>query len=342
MSRNCPDYSVRGNKTVTYVKAGSRALFTNPNPDESRMCFRNKSRRLVSKVTTVREAVAEFVRDGDYLSVGGFGTNRIPTSILHEIVRQKKKDLGFAGHTSTHDMQILIAGQCISRCDIAYVIGLEARGLSKISREAFQTGSLESAEWTNGALAWRYKAAAMGLSFLPARTMLGTDTLKYSASIEIPCPFTGQTYVALPALYPDVACIHAHRCDVFGNAQIDGIVISDPDLARAAKRLIITTERLIPNDQIRQQPDRTVIPYYLVDAVVEVPYGAYPSNMPYQYYTDEEHLKSWLRAEKSDQSLKDFLQKNIYGVDDHWGYLNVNGGMKRIYELQQMEMMTNI
>ncbi len=340
MSFQGTDYSVPGDKNVSYVKVGTRRLFTNPDADDAREFFHGKSRKLVSKITTVKDAISNLVQDGDYLGVGGFGTNRIPAALLHEIVRQKKRDLGFAGHTSTHDMQILIAGKCINRCDVAYIVGLEARGLSKVSRNAFQNGEVEPTEWTNAALAWRYKAAAMGVSFIPARNMFGTDTLKYSAAMEMPCPFTGQKYVALPALYPDVAVIHVHRCDIYGNAQIDGIAVSDHDLARAAKKLIITTERLISNEEIRQKPDRTIIPYYLVDAVIEVPYGAYPSNMAYEYFSDEDHLKEWLAAEKDPGTLEAFLQKNIYGVKDHWEHLEVNGGIKRLQELRAMELLT--
>ncbi len=335
------DYSVPGNKDVTYVKVGTRRLFTNPDADDAREFFKNKSRKMVNKVTTVKEAVSRLIQDGDYLGVGGFGSNRIPTAVLHEIVRQKKRNLGFAGHTSTHDMQILAAGKCFDRCDVAYVVGLEARGLSKVSRKYFENGEVEATEWTNAALTWRYKAAAMGLSFIPARNMMGTDTIRYSAAMVMPCPYTGKKFVALPALYPDVAAIHVHRCDMYGNAQIDGIAVADYDLARAAKKLIITTERIISNEEIRQKPDRNIIPYFLVDAVIEVPYGAYPSNMAYEYFSDEYHLQEWLKAEKDEETFKAFLEKNIFGVKDHWGYLEVNGGLERLSKLRAQENLTD-
>jgi len=296
----------------------------------------------VEKVTTVKEAVARLVHDGDYISVGGFGGTRIPTALLHEIVRQRKKNLGLAGHTATHDFQILVAGRCINRCDVAYVIGLEARGLSRTAREAIEKGEIEVTEWTNAALAWRYKAAAMGISFIPTRTMLGTDTVKYSAAVEMECPFTGKKYLALPALFPDVALIHVHRADVYGNCQIDGIMVSDYDLARAAKRLIVTTERLVPEEVIRREPHRTVIPYYLVDAVIEVPYGSYPGNMPYEYFSDESHLQEWLRVEKDPEELARFLERNIYGVEEFWEYVQLNGGLKRMAELRRQEVLVDI
>ncbi|NLA10706.1 MAG: CoA transferase subunit A [Firmicutes bacterium] len=333
------NFAVTGKREVVYKAAGDRRLFTDPDADEARAFFQGKSRKKVDKTTTVKEAVDRLVHDGDYIAVGGFGGTRIPNALVHEIARQRRRNLGLAGHTDTHDFQILAAGRCINRCDIAYIIGLEARGLSRRSREAIEQGEVEVTEWTNAAMAWRYKAAAMGLSFVPTRTMLGTDTVKYSAAVEMECPFTGKKYLALPALYPDVAMIHVHRADVYGNCQIDGIVISDHDLARAAKRLIITTERLIPEDEIRRQPDRTVIPYYLVDAVVEVPYGSYPANMPYEYYSDEEHLQEWLRVERDRQQLERFMERHIYGVDNFWDYIQLNGGLQRMTELRHQEVL---
>ena len=335
------DYHVAGDQEVKYVKVGQRRLFTDPDADEARAHFQQKSRRMVDKTTTVKDAVSRYIKDGEYFASGGFGSNRIPTAVLHEIVRQKKKNLGFAGHTSTHDMQILASGKCFDRCDAAYIVGLEARGLSKAARKVFEKGEVEATEWTNAALSWRFKAAAMGLSFLPCRVMFGTETLKYSAAVEMPCPFTGQKYAAVPALYPDVAAIHVHRSDIYGNAQINGIAVSDFDVARAAKHLIITTEKIVHNEDIRREPDNTIIPYYLVDAVVEVPYGAYPSNMAYEYFTDEDHLAEWLQAEKDDQKFQEFLDRNIYQCKDHWEYLERNGGLERLNQLRAQELLTD-
>ena len=336
MDRN---YAITGKRTVVYEPAGDRRLFTNPDADEARAFFQGKSRERVDKTTTVKEAVARLVHDGDYIAVGGFGGTRISASALHEIVRQRRKNLGLSGHTATHDFQILAAGRCINRCDIAYIIGLEARGLSRRSREAVESGEVEVTEWTNAALAWRYRAAAMGISFVPTRTMLGTDTVKHSAAVEMECPFTGKKYLALPALFPDVALIHVHRSDVYGNCQIDGIMVSDYDLARAAKHLIITTERLVPEEEIRRKPDRTAIPYYLVDAVVEVPFGSFPANMPYEYFSDEEHIQEWLRVEQDREELDRFLERNIYGVEEFWDYIQLNGGLGRMNELRHQEVL---
>jgi glutaconate CoA-transferase, subunit A len=323
---------------MSNLEQGQGELLTSIDFEAQRAYFRDKDKSQKNKITTVKEAISTYVNDGDYLSVGGFGGNRIPTALLHEIVRQKKKNLGLAGHTATHDGQILAAGKCIDRCDIAYVVGLEARGLSSNARRQFQSGDIKVTEWTNATLSWRYKAAAMGLPFIPARSMMGTDTFKYSAAKEIECPFTGKKLAAIPALYPDVAIIHVHRSDVYGNCQIDGIVMADDDLVKAAKRVIITTEKLIPNEEIRREPNRTIIPYWTVDAVIEMPYGSYPGNMPGEYFSDEDHLKEWLAAEKDEDAFKAFIEKNIYSCKDHYDYLNKNGGIERIKELRKQEL----
>jgi glutaconate CoA-transferase subunit A len=324
---------------------GQGQLFTDPSADHAREFFASKPRALVDKVTTVADAVSRLVRDGDYLAIGGFGSNRLPTAVCHEILRQGKQRLGFAGHTSTHDFQILCAGNLtgrgtlLARVDVAYIVGLEARGLSPHARRVMESGEVQVTEWTNYALAVRFKAAAMGLPYLPARSMLGTDTFKYSAAKVVECPFTGERLAALPALYPDVAAIHVHEADRFGNCRIRGTTVADLDLARAAKRLIITCERLILSDDIRSDPSRTAIPFFCVDAVCEVPFGSYPGNMPYEYFSDEAHLRQWLDAEKNLDSLLPFLQRFIFEPASFAEYLQRCGGLERLQRLRQEELL---
>jgi glutaconate CoA-transferase subunit A len=326
---------------MVVVEEATGRLFTSPDPDKAREFFRTKSRKMTKKLMSLEEAVERFVHDGDYLAIGGFGANRTPIAACHEIARQGRKNMGFAGHTSTHDFQILAAGEVFDRVDVAYIVGLEARGLSPCAREYMQSGKVRVCEWTNYALSVRLKAAAMGVPFVPARNMLGTDTFRYSGAKIAECPFTGKRLVLLPALYPDVAVIHVHECDVYGNSRIKGILISDDDLARASKHVIITAERLISNDEVRRDPKSTDIPYYLVDAVCEVPFGAYPGTMPYEYFSDEEHLKEWLRVQKDPEEFRRFLNRNIYECADHYEYIERNGGMQKIRELRRKELLLN-
>src|SRR5262249_24642805 len=194
-------------------------------------------------------------------------------------------------------------------------------------------------EWTNYTLAVRLKAAAMGLPFLPARSMLGTDTFRHSAAREIACPFTGERLLALPELYPDVAAIHVHEADRYGNCRLRGTTVAAVDLARAPRRLIITCERLIPNDDIRRDPSQTLIPFYCVDAVCEVPFGSYPGNMPYEYFSDEEHLRQWLEVEQDLDGFKQFLEQYLFGVRDFNEYLERCGGLPRMQQLRRQELL---
>jgi glutaconate CoA-transferase subunit A len=182
------------------LSQGEGPLFGDPSADEARRFFAGKPRGLVDKVTTAAEAVTRLVRDGDYLAVGGFGGARLPTAVVHEIVRQNKQDLGLAGHTATHDFQVLCAGnltgrgRLLRRVDVSYVLGLEARGLSPQARRVLESGEVACTEWSNYTLALRFKAAAMGLPFLPSRSLLGTDTFQHSAARVIACPFRGRSW----------------------------------------------------------------------------------------------------------------------------------------------------
>ena len=321
---------------------GRGPMFTDPDPDVARAFFREKKGALKDKLMSVSDAVAEFVHDGDYLASGGFGGNRIATALLHEVVRQERTGLGFAGHTTTHDFQILAAGtrtgkQIFSRLDAAYILGLEARGLSAQARRLMESGEVEVCEWTNYALACRFRAAATGVPFMPVRSMLGTDTFRESAAKEIECPFTGKSLTVVPALYPDVALIHVHESDLFGNCRIRGITVADWDLSRASKRVIVSAERIVSTDEIRSDPNATAIPAFCVDAVCHVPYGSYPGNMAGEYFSDEVHLKAWLDAEQDVEAYRAFLDKYLYGVDCFESYLEICGGEERLAELRRLE-----
>jgi glutaconate CoA-transferase subunit A len=320
---------------------GIGPLFMDPDPDKAREFFRTKSRAMVDKRMSAKEAVERFIPDGCYFATGGFGANRIPNVICHEVVRQGRKGLGFSGHTTTHDFQVLCAGKCFDRLDAAYIVGLEARGLSPNARRYMQSGEVQVADWSNYALAARLRAAGEGVSFGLTRSMLGTDTFKRSAAKAIECPYTGKTLAAVPALWPDVVAIHVHEADMYGNAVMRGISVADYELSRAAKHLIITTERLVGDAEIRDDPTATSIPFYLVDAVVEAPGGCYPGNMPYLYFSDEEHLAEWMRVEKDPDEFARFLDKYIFGVDTFEEYLELCGGAKRLEELRKIELLEN-
>lgn len=311
-------------EVVEVIEKGIGDLIQPPDLNSFREWNRKKPKAMVDKRMSEAEAVSRFIHDGDYIGTELYGTVRCPMSIVYEIVRQGKKDLRVAGQ-GVFELDMLLAASLVKALDITY-IGMEVYGISNVLRREVESGRVERCvEWSNAAIAWRFKAAAMGVPFIPVRSMLGTDTLRYSAAKVVRCPFTGDPICLLPALILDVGIIHVHRADKYGNAQIDGISGFAFELARASKTLIISTEQVVDNEVIRSQPDRTMIPYYLVDAVVEAPFGSHPGEMCYDYCRDEEHIKAWIEASKDPQTTQAFLEKYIYGVKDFQEYLALIG-----------------
>jgi len=226
------------------LEEGKGELLAWRDPDEHRRwVLENKSRNLEDKQMNLEDAIAKFLHNEDYIAMGGFGHVRISMAAIYEIIRQRKRNLVIAGKTGVHDFDILVASGCVSKVEVAYCFGHELRGLSPASRRAVENGRVDvAAEISNAGFQWRFKAAAMGLPSIPTRVMLGTDTFRYSSAKVVKDPFSGKPICLLPACYPDVVFVHVHRCDKYGNSQIDGIIIEDFELARAARRLIITTE----------------------------------------------------------------------------------------------------
>jgi len=302
--------------------------------DAFRKSNHNKPKQLIDKRMSEAEAIERFIHDGDYIGTELYGTVRCPMSLVNEIVRQGVKDLRMAGQGVT-ELDTLLAAKLVKALDITY-IALEVYGVSSVLRREVESGRVETCvEWSNGAIAERFKAAAMGVPFLPIRSMLGTDTFKYSAAKAVECPFTGKPICLLPALILDVGLIHVHRADMYGNAQIDGISGFAAEMARASKRLIVSAEEIISNDEIRKNPGKTIIPYFLVDAVVEAPFGSHPGEMCYAYERDEPQIKEWVEASKTEDGADEYLAKYIHGVKDHQEYLELIG-KDRLEQLQAM------
>jgi acyl CoA:acetate/3-ketoacid CoA transferase alpha subunit len=310
-------------------------------PDTAReWVMKNKSRALKDKTMSATEAVSKFVIDGAFIASGGFGHVRISMAIVYEIIRQKKRNLIMAGKTAVHDLDLLVGSGCVNRVEAAYSFGHELRGLSPASRRMVQSGRCRVvAETSNAGYQWRWLAAMMGVSFIPSRTLLGTDTGKYSSCKVIRDPFSGKPVNLIPAGYPDVAFIHVHRCDIYGNVQLDSILVEDFELSRCARRLIITTEEIVDNELIRREPWKTVIPFFVVDAVVEVPFGSHPCEMPGMYYYDEEHIAQWLSLSKTDEGVSEYLNKYIFSVDNFDDYLQLCGGVKKLNYLKRREFL---
>lgn len=302
----------------------ARRFLQPPDPDGLRRWYReHKDMSLRDKVMPEAEAVRRFIRDGDYVGFELYGTVRCPLSLVREVVRQGKRRLRLAGQ-GLMDVDFLVAAGLVDAMDLTYV-GYEAYGLSPILRRAAEAGRLELAEWSNASLAWRFKAAAMGVPFLPARSMLGTDTLRWSGAKTMKDPYTGIRIALIPALNLDCGVVHVHRADRYGNCQMDGITGFALEMARASKRLIVSAEELIDTDEIRRRPEKTAIPFFLVDAVVHAPFGSHPGETCYLYRRDEEHIRDYLRAVRTAEGTREYLDRWILGPKSHDEYLDLVG-----------------
>lgn len=305
--------------------------FVPPDPDAFREYVRtHKERRLVDKVMSEQDAVSRFVADGDYLAYDQNVAVRGPTSLFREIIRQRKKDLWIAAKFTWTDASLLVAGGCVSKIDVGWMAA--GRTINKAIRD----GNLKLIEWSNGALAYRHLAGSLGVSFLPMRYLAATDTFKQSGARVVEDPYTNQRVCLVPALYPDVAVIHVHQCDVFGNARVLGAGVAPMEIAMSSRKLIISTEEIIEPEEIRRQPQRTTIPYYLVDAVVEAPFGCYPGSTPGLYGADIEH---WLQFGAAEMQGKtdEYLEKWVYGVASHREMLDKLVGEEKLEALRAAE-----
>jgi glutaconate CoA-transferase, subunit A len=286
-----------------------------------------RDRSLREKVMSLSEA-ASFVQDGMTIGVGGSTMSRTPMAMLWEVIRQRRKHLTAARCIVSTDGDLLIGSDVADQIVTSWFAQGILWGLSKVMRLHIERGDKRFQEWSHMAIGMRFRAGAMGVPFMPIRSMLGSDVLKLRPEAkEIDCPFTGERLLLVPALNPDVAVIHVQRCDAYGNAQIDGLQFMDVDLAMAANSVILTTERIVSNDQIRRAPDHTKIPFFCVDAVVEVPYGAAPHECYGLYEPMMGHMESYVAQVNADpeKGMRDYLDRCVHGPKSWAEFLSMIG-----------------
>ena len=236
-----------------------------------------RDRGLREKVMSL-DAAARLVRDGEHVAIGGCTLSRTPIAMIWALIRAEKKGLTISRSITSTEGDLLLAAGVANRVITSWFSQGIVWGISKVMRHFIENKLARFDEWSHMSIGLRYRAGAMGIPFIPSRSMLGSDVGQRVGDElkSMICPFTGERLAVLPALNPDLALIHVQRCDAFGNAQLDGLQFMDIDIAMAAKRVILTTERIISNDQIRRQPDLTRIPFFTVEAVVEAPIGCAP------------------------------------------------------------------
>lgn len=304
-----------------------------------------RDRSLREKVMSLDEA-AKLVQDGDHVALGGCTLSRTPTAMMWALIRAGRKHLTLSRSIMSSEADYAMASGACDRIITSWVSQGIVWGISKVMRTHVESKRVAFEEWSHMSMGLRYRAGAMGVPFIPTRSMMGSDVgvLVKDQTREMTCPFTGDRLLLLPALNPDVALIHVQRCDPYGNAQIDGLPFMDVDIPMAANRVILTTERIVSNDQIRRAPDQTRIPFFTVDAVVEVPFGSAPHECYGQYEPFFKALDSY--AEISGRSpvdgVKAYLDRHVYGPKTWNDYLALLGmdtlltasrGGKTIYDV---------
>ncbi|HEV2303049.1 MAG TPA: CoA-transferase [Stellaceae bacterium] len=282
-----------------------------------------RDRSLKEKVMSLEEAAA-LVPDGATIGIGGSTLSRTPMALVWALIRAGKRDLVCARGISSSEGELLFAsGACRHLVTSWFSQGI-VWGVSRIMRAYTESGRARFEEWSHMAMGMRFRAGAMGVPFLPMRSMLGSGLAPRLPELrEMECPFTGDKLLLVPALNPDVALIHVQRCDAYGNAQMDGLQFMDLDLAMAANRVILSTERIVSNDQIRRMPDQTKIPFIAVDAVVEAPYGSAPHECYGVYEPLFRHLDGYAALLRKDpeKGAAEYLERYFYEPKSWTEYL---------------------
>jgi glutaconate CoA-transferase subunit A len=286
-----------------------------------------RDRSLREKVMSLEEA-ANLVADGDHVAIGGCTLSRTPMAMVWALIRAGRKDLMVSRSITSTEGDLFYGSGASQHILTSWFSQGIVWGVSKVMRHYTENKLARFEEWSHMAIGLRYRAGAMGVPFMPTRTMMGSDVgERIDETHEIDCPFTGDRLLLVPALNPDVALIHVQRCDAYGNAQMDGLPFMDADIAMAANKVILTTERIVANDQIRRSPDQTRIPFITVDAVVEVPYGCAPHECYGVYEPFLPNLDAYAALTLKDPAagVKEYLDRYVYEPKDWNAYLELLG-----------------
>ena len=297
------------------------------------------------KTISLSEAVTKFVFSGCHLSIGGFTASRNPMAAVYEIIRQKISNIHLYAHSNGQGVDELIGAGCVSRLEIAYAGTGRFAPTCVRFKKAAQSGAIAIEDYSNYQMTLRFMAGAMGVPFLPTRSSLGTDIIEKwgfsrqmrSEDPKLPDqklrvmdnPFGSWAdvpkLVLVPAINCDVTIIHVQKADLEGTVRMEGLSFSDVEQAKCARHLIVTCEELVSSDFLKAGPDQNQIPSFCVDAVVHIPYGAYPTAC-YRYYDyDPTYLNAYRKNAEDDSLYNAYLEEFVYGVPDHQGLLNKIG-----------------
>jgi glutaconate CoA-transferase, subunit A len=297
------------------------------------------------KTVSLKDAIGKYVSDGCHMSIGGFTTSRNPMAAVYEIIRQRKRNIHLYAHSNGQGVDELIGAGCVSRLEIAYAGSGRFAPTCVRFKKAVQSGAIALEDYSNYQMTLRFLAGAMGVPFLPTRSSLGTDIVsKWGFSSEMRAsepklpdkklivtenPFgswgNAPKLVLVPAINCDLTIIHAQKVDREGTVRMEGLTFSDVEQAKAAKHVIVTCEELVDSDILKENPDQNQIPSFCVDAVVHVPYGAYPTACYRCYDYDPKYLNEYRRFAEDDGQYKIYLDDFIYKLEGHQALLDKVG-----------------
>ena len=286
-----------------------------------------------SKLMSLEDAISTCVQNGDLIGTGGLSFWRKPISACREIIRQDKKDLTICTFVGGIDVDMLIAGECVSEVRASFV-GMEVFGMAPHYRNAIEQGMIKVTEESEASIALGLKCSYLKVPFMPLKGIIGTDYPKVRDDIkQFEDPLgSGTQLMALPKIDLDVAIVHVNYADEYGNANIEGAVWLDDDMAKTAKKSIIICEKIVETEEIIKLPRRAQIPMQSVKAVVEVPFGAHPTSCFPTYTFDPLHIQVY--------SKMNFIEykKKYVSIQDQKEYMEAVGGAEIIQKITLPEV----
>jgi acyl CoA:acetate/3-ketoacid CoA transferase alpha subunit len=292
----------------------------------------------MTKLSTLTEAVAS-IPSGAHLALSGFAITRCTMAFTREVIRQGINNLTISQCVGAMDADMLVGAGAVTR--MIYGGGsLDRFGRLNCVNRGIENGTLAAEEYSSLSVAFRYLAGALGIPFIPIRSLRGSDLMsqlkeKSGANLaNITDPFTGEDWPVLKPLLPDVAIVQVQVADEEGNAWIVGPRWDNSEQVRASQRTIVITERVVSDETIRQNPERTVIPGLFVSHVVELPFAAHPTSVYRSYDYDAKQIQAYVEATRTPESFSAYLDQFVYGVKDHWEYLERIGGLGHLNSLQ--------
>ena len=273
----------------------------------------------MTKLISLSEAVSQFVKDGDIVYAAGF-THLIPFAAGHEIIRQRRRELVLARATPDLIYDQMVAAGCARKVIFSYM-GNPGVGSLRIVRSEIEAGRLEWEEYSHFGMISRLQAGASGLPFMPMNQTGAVDLERANPLVKrVTDPYSGRELIAVPALNPDVAIVHVQRADKDGNAHLWGILGEQKEVAFASKRVILSAEEIVDEAVIRSDPNRTLIPGFIVSAVCHVPGAAHPSYAQGYYDRDNDFYLKWDRISENPDLVKAYLDEWVYGVKDRFEF----------------------